>query len=221
MSTQVARRERRQLELRQRILAAASELFGEQGVHATKVSEICASADVAYQTFFNYFRSKEGLVRELVGSGCDFVVAAVEEAHREGATTGDRIALLFSRIIGVTMGAGPMHHELLVETFRASVADADPEGERRIQEAIAALVRSGIEAGEVTRRHEPEDLVLLVFGALDRLMHEWASAADYPIAERSPRLARLLAHAIAPAPDEVPRPHWHDRRPIRREGKAQ
>lgn len=215
MSIPIPRRERRQLELRQRILAAGAELFGEQGVHATKVSEICAGADIAHQTFFNQFGSKEGLVRELVASGCDFVVSAVEEAHREGATTSARIALLFSRIIDATTGAGPMHHELLVETFRASQADADPEGERRIQAAIGALVSSGIEAGEVTRRHELEDLVLLVFGALDRLMHEWANAPDYPIAERSPRLARLLAHAIVPAPDERPPRHRPRDRSVR------
>ena len=64
MSIQVTRRARRQLELRQRILTAAAELFGEQGVNATKVSEICASADIAHQTFFNQFGSKEALVRD-------------------------------------------------------------------------------------------------------------------------------------------------------------
>jgi len=199
MSRHTTRRERRLLETRQRILTAAAELFGEQGVQATKVAEICASADVAHQTFFNHFPTKADLVRELAAAGRDFVVSAVDEAHREGATTGVRIAHFFTRILDATTGTGPMHHELLVETIHAAETDADSVRDRRIHDAIGALVRSGIEAGEVTRRHEPEDLVLLVFGALHSLMLEWANAPDYPIAERAERMARLLAHAIAPA----------------------
>ncbi len=201
------RRQRRLLETRQRILTAAAELFGEQGVQATKVSDICESADIAHQTFFNHFRGKADLVRELVAAGCDFVAAAALEAQREGETTGTRIALFFSRILDATTGAGPMHHELLAETFRAAERDADREGLDRIREAILALVRSGIGAGEVTRRHAPEDLARLVFGTLHTLMFEWASAPDFPIAERAEHMARLLAHAIAPAPEErAPRP---------------
>lgn len=196
------RRERRQLETRQRILTAAAELFGEHGVQATKVSDICQSADIAHQTFFNHFRSKADLVRQLVAAGCDFVAAAAFEAQREGETTGARIAVFFSRILDATTGTGPMHHELLAETFRASQTDADAEGLERIREGILALVRSGIDSGEVTRRHAPEDLARLVFATLHTLMFEWASAPEFPIAERAQQMARLLGHAIAPGPGE-------------------
>jgi AcrR family transcriptional regulator len=215
--TTTTRRERRQLETRQRIVAAAAELFGEQGVQATKVTDICESADIAHQTFFNHFRSKADLVRELVAAGCDFVAAAAFEAQREGETTGARIALFFCRILDATTGAGPMHHDLLAETFRAAQTDADREGLDRIREAILALVHSGIAAGDVTRRHAPEDLALLVFGTLHTLMFEWASAPGYPIAERAEHMARLLARSIAPAPDErAPRRRSHLGRQRRR-----
>src|SRR5262245_18496765 len=218
MSRSTTRRDRRRLETRQRILAAGAELFGERGVSATKVSDICDSADVALQTCINHFRSKDDLVRELVTEGYDFVVAAIEEAHREGGATGERIARLFSRIVDATAGAGPMHHELLVETFRVSQAEADPEGESRIQQAIGRLVRAGIASGDVTRRHAPEDLVRLVYGALNLLMFEWASAPDYPVVENARRMARLLADAIAPTPERrAPRPRSpRSRRPRRR-----
>jgi hypothetical protein len=102
-------------------------------------------------------------VRELVAEGYDFVVTSIEGAHREGGTIGERIARLFSRILDATTGAGPMHHELLVETFRVSQSETDPEGESRIHQAIGQLVRAGIANGEVTRRHAPEDLVRLVY----------------------------------------------------------
>jgi AcrR family transcriptional regulator len=217
MSRSTSRRDRRQLETRQRILTAAAELFGERGVQATKVTEICERADIAHQTFFNHFPTKAELVRELVAAGCEFVAATALEAQREGANTGAWISLFFSRILDATTGVGPMHHELVAETFRAAQADADHQGLDRIREAIRTLMLAGIEAGEVTRRHPPEDLALLVFGTLHTLMFEWANAPDYPIAERAERMARLLAHAVAPASDEqTPRSPARSTRPSQR-----
>ncbi|MFP8874097.1 MAG: TetR family transcriptional regulator [Myxococcota bacterium] len=59
----LGRRERRKLETRARIVAAATELFVEKGFPATKVAEICARVDIAHKTFFNYFPSKQHLLR--------------------------------------------------------------------------------------------------------------------------------------------------------------
>ena len=45
----LSRYERRRRETRGRILAAAGELFGQQGVEKTTVLDICERADVAQQ----------------------------------------------------------------------------------------------------------------------------------------------------------------------------
>jgi AcrR family transcriptional regulator len=46
----VTRTERRKQEVREKILAAAFDLFLTQGVNATKIEEICERADVANRT---------------------------------------------------------------------------------------------------------------------------------------------------------------------------
>jgi AcrR family transcriptional regulator len=51
----VNRLERRKREVREKILAAAFELFLRQGVAATTIEQICEHADVANRTFFNHF----------------------------------------------------------------------------------------------------------------------------------------------------------------------
>src|SRR5690625_7513886 len=61
----MGRRERRKQEVRGRITEAAIELFAEKGCEQTTVEEICALADVARKTFYNYFPSKQCLVRDL------------------------------------------------------------------------------------------------------------------------------------------------------------
>src|SRR5260370_42220187 len=48
---------------RERLLAAASDLFYEEGVHTVGVDRIVARAEVAKATLYTLFGSKDGLVR--------------------------------------------------------------------------------------------------------------------------------------------------------------
>jgi AcrR family transcriptional regulator len=57
-------RERRRLETRERIVAAAADLFAERGFDAVSVVEIARRAGVVEKTVFNHFPVKEGLVFE-------------------------------------------------------------------------------------------------------------------------------------------------------------
>ena len=77
-------------------------------IEATKVADICARADVAHQTFFNHFPTKQDLVREIARTGHDFFVAAIETAITEGRSTGERLARLFAAIPEAAATAGPM-----------------------------------------------------------------------------------------------------------------
>lgn len=54
---------------RQLILDAALELFANNGYHRTSISAIAKSAGIAKGLLYNYFKSKEQLVIELMKSG--------------------------------------------------------------------------------------------------------------------------------------------------------
>ncbi len=51
---------------KRRILSACVKLFIEQGYNQTTMSEILALADVSAGTFQNIFRTKDGVLMELV-----------------------------------------------------------------------------------------------------------------------------------------------------------
>jgi len=194
----VSRSERRRQATADRISEAAARLFGERGFAATTISDICERADVARQTFFNHFASKQELVEELARRGHDFFLEALETAQREGHDTGERIAALFRLIHESTVAVGPMHQDLLAEVARVVHGVSDPERMGAMRRGVEKLLRAGRAQGDVSRAHALEDQAALVIGALQFLTFEWTHRADFPIAERSARMARLLADALAP-----------------------
>lgn len=208
MSTVAAqsRAERRRRETADRIVEAAATLFAESGIAATTVTGICERADVARQTFFNHFPSKLDLVHELALRGHAFFLETLEEARREGTDTGDRIARFFAGLHAAASAAGPMHQELVAEVTRVSVELADEQFVGSLNHGVEKLLRAGRMEGDVSRRHALEDQVMLVLGALQSLFFEWTHRKEFPIAERSGRMARLLANVLAPRPDEAPKP---------------
>lgn len=60
--------ERKKKEIRNRIIAAAGELFSQQGFENTTMDQIAAKAAVARKTLYNYFPFKEAIADEYVRS---------------------------------------------------------------------------------------------------------------------------------------------------------
>src|SRR4051812_49890122 len=71
---------------RRQILDAAVRVFARQGFHATRVSDIADEAGVAYGLVYHYFRSKDEVLNELFSERWSLLLAAIEEADRDGAT---------------------------------------------------------------------------------------------------------------------------------------
>ena len=194
-----SRAERRKQGTRDRIVEAAGALFVEQGYGAATVEAICQRADIARQTFFNHFASKDALLDALVAAGRTFVRALVDRACEEGASTGERLHVLFEGFADVATHLGPNGHELIAEALRhAHTPERDSEAVRL---AFERLVQKGLEDGDVTAAHRIDDLVSLVRGAFTMHVSQWAArrpSAGAPAA--AIRMATLLADAIACRP---------------------
>ena len=94
----IGRRERRKLEVRSRIYAAARELFAKQGFEQTTVDEIAHVADVAPATFFNHFQTKQALITLMTGEVIDHLHALTVESYVKFFTDGYYIAVLLRTI---------------------------------------------------------------------------------------------------------------------------
>ena len=201
--TELSRRERRKLEVRQRILDAATGLFDAQGFQATTVADICERADVAQKTFFNYYPSKQDLFRELSVLGLESVLLDVETARKEGRTTRARLEGFFRVVAERTKESNATHRELLTDMVHAVHESSDNSAHaRKLHDAFGALVQDGLEAGDVTTRHAPETLTEMILGAYYVLMFSYANVEDFPIRTQALAAARFLADAFEPAAEE-------------------
>ncbi len=194
----LGRRERRKLELRDRIRAAGLELFEAQGVEATKIQAICQRADIAQKTFFNYFPTKRHLLREIAQVSLGELLLDIEAVRKLPASTGEKVRAFFAGVADNAEEAGPMRRELLTEVIHlAHESGSEHRQAQQLRDAFGGIVSDGLEAGELTDRYGAETLTEMLMGAFYVQMFNWAHLDAYPLREHAAEAARFLADSMA------------------------
>jgi len=194
----LGRRERRKLELRDRIRAAGLELFEAQGVEATKIQAICQRADIAQKTFFNYFPTKRHLLREIAQVSLGELLLDIEAVRKLPASTGEKVRAFFAGVADNAEEAGPMRRELLTEVIHlAHESGSEHRQAQQLRDAFGGIVSDGLEAGELTDRYGAEALTEMLMGAFYVQMFNWAHLDAYPLREHAAEAARFLADSMA------------------------
>jgi AcrR family transcriptional regulator len=191
------RRERRKLEVRNRIVEAAIALFDQQGFHATKVSEICDRADVVNKTFFNHFPTKQHLIREIAEAQLGTLADDIRNAREQPGGTRERLVWFFERIADNIDAAGPMRRELVTELIHATQGSTD--GSRQsllLQEAFAGIVRDGRVSGDVAATHPISTQAEVLLGTFYALMFGWAHIPGYALRRHAMAAAKFMGDAL-------------------------
>ena len=79
MTETINRRERKKLHSKKAITEAAIKLFEQQGFSSTSIADIMNEADLGIGTFYNYFQSKEDILKILLGE----IIAKINQAYEE------------------------------------------------------------------------------------------------------------------------------------------
>ncbi|MEU4539948.1 helix-turn-helix domain-containing protein [Streptosporangium sp. NPDC023825] len=178
----VSKRARKAQETRQRILAAALELFVRDGYGATNLQDVAGQAGVAVQTIYFVFGNKRALLKELVDvtiAGDDEPVATMDRRWYTDAlaadTAHDMVRAYVTGTTSILERAAPIG-----KVLEGAVA-SDPE--------VAALWPHEVDPRYVVHREAAEALVAKP-GARERLPAE--EAADLLFGLLSPELYLLF-----------------------------
>jgi AcrR family transcriptional regulator len=201
----LTRRARRKLEVRNRIINAAVELFDRHGFAATKVASICERADIAHKTFFNHFPAKQDLLREIASVYLGTLLEDLEQTRKQPGTTRDRIHYFFEKIAENTESVRPMHRELVTEVVHViHQSGSESEHAQKLQHAFGSIIEEGVASGDITNRHPPETLTDILMGAFYALMFNWSNLSDYPIRQQAIASAEFLAEAMCSSAPVLP-----------------
>ena len=175
------RRARKKARTREEIRAAAQAMFAARGFEAVTIADIAATADVAVQTVFNHFATKEDLFFDgrtpwVEGAAAavrarpasvpplralrDYLVAAVValgdpqagEERRSYVATVEASPTLRARELEVVSEAEQRLREALVEVWTADDAHPRPEHPETVAALIAATWLAAARVLVVSRR---------------------------------------------------------------------
>jgi AcrR family transcriptional regulator len=158
--------------VRQRLLAAATDLFARKGYAATTVREIVDSARVTKPVLYYYFANKEGIYLELMRLTFSNVDYLLDFSRGQKGNTREKLLRFCDRAFSLFMQN--------IEAIRVMYAiyygphqgapffDFDAY-HLKFQEGIRGLVEEGIRKGEF-RRGEAENMTWAILGAVNVAM---------------------------------------------------
>jgi AcrR family transcriptional regulator len=196
-----SRRTRKRHATRDRILAAAAELFATRGMVAT-MEEIADAADVAPATVFNHFPTKsailEGLATDLFAAMADGI-AAQRGSEAPLAQRLDALADVLGAIVG---DAYRGLHDLLRQLVYAT-AQTHYRGDAmaRLQLVWSAFIYEGQQRGEIRTDADAAFLALTARAVILAALLNWLDDPRYPLAPRLRQTTALLRDALARRPD--------------------
>jgi AcrR family transcriptional regulator len=190
------KREQGKAARRESIYLAALELFRTQGYEETTVSQITTQAGVAKGTFFNYFPTKDAVLRHM----------GAREVARLGAGVlsggGGSALSKLKRFLGALAGSLETNRQLVTLIFQSGISVQQlmvgDAGGFSVQPTASLLIRQAQRIGEINPVFEP-DLLAAALDALylQQLVRWCASEKPYPLAERLTGLVDLLMLGIA------------------------
>ena len=201
-------RERKKLETRDRIRAAAAELFTRHGYGAATMRQIAARAHVGLGTLFNYAGDKRDLVFLIFNEELNAITDVALAAPRPAQPLAAQLLAVFA-VHYRWLAAKPALARILLQelTFYSSGKQAATfhSIRKRLIDGVEALVRGARERGEVLTKEKPALIARHIFFTYSASLRWWI-AAPHPDPEAGIReLKRLLVLQVQGLRARTPR----------------
>jgi AcrR family transcriptional regulator len=181
------RRERKRREVRERLCAAALELFVEHGYEATTMDQIGERADVARATVFNYFPQKVGFLEEWGVQRRARVAELLEEQQTALRPAPEHLRAYLRALAALNEGSRRESAVLLDAAAHFGRLFQDPS----LETDLASVIRAGQDAGAVEPAVDPRQAGSLLAAGYFSTVLQWAAAEPVPF-DLGDRLESML-----------------------------
>jgi AcrR family transcriptional regulator len=201
-------REKKKLETRDRIRAAAAELFTRHGYGAATMRQIAARAHVGLGTLFNYAEDKRDLVFLIFNEELNAITDVALAAPRPGQPLAAQLLAVFA-VHYRWLATKPALARILLQelTFYSSGKQAATfhSIRKRLIDGVESLVRQAQERGEIQEKEKPALIARHIFFTYSASLRWWI-AAPHPDPEAGiSDLKRLLALQVQGLKARAPR----------------
>jgi AcrR family transcriptional regulator len=188
---------------RDRILAAARELFAARGFEAVTMAEVARRAGVARATVFNHFGSKHALVEAITESVFDYYAGMLERAladERSSAPT--LVRALFDQMgLGIQALHG-FYRSVFREIMKLQVGleegGAVAQASDRAHARLERLLARGQARGELSREYAAADLAHAFTSLSNGTINHWLYGdTSEPLRTRMSRAAEIFLGSVA------------------------
>jgi len=163
------------------IMQAALELFGHSGYHSTSISKIAQEAGISKGLIYNYFESKEDLLKRIVLDAIEKGEHLIDEAMSRSDDPFKQLQYLLE--ISVDMVKSNLHYWKLV-TSLAFQGDVLTPIEDVLAEKNKVAMELGIDLFRKTGVQDPLKEALMFGAVIDgMLMHYMHLGEEYPLEE--------------------------------------
>ena len=170
---------------REKLLAAAVELFAERGTEGS-LEEVAKRAGVGIGTLYRHFPTRDALVEAAYRNEVAQLRAAADELLSEQPADA-ALESWMARFVGYASAKRGMRDAL--HSIAGGGSDLFAETRGQVTEAVAVLLEAGAEAGTLRRDVEAED-VLRAMGAIWMV----ADGDDFP--EQALRVLGLVMDGL-------------------------
>ena len=182
-------REKKKHRTRADILAAAAECFEREGYRNANMRDIAASADVAYQTLYNYFPSKARIARALLAQDA----GDAEALPGDEADVVARLAAFADSLARrVFAGDREVWRAAVVEAIRNDATPAAGCLDPMLRERVVELLDAAQQHGHLDAYLDTAAMASVAESLVGSALLDWVTTGEGD----ADAAARALAHRI-------------------------
>lgn len=209
-SAALGQRERNKLDKRERIRAAARELFVKHGYSATTMRDIASCAHVGLGTLFSYADDKRDLVFLIFNEDLAALTARALAAPRAGSSLVAQLLAVF-RVHYQEFARNAAIARLALQELTFYSAGKQAESFNAVRQTliagVEALVRAAQTSGHVRSQPSAERIARLIFFEYAMAVRYWLATPDPDPAagvRELQTLLELLFEGLTPRSTDIP-----------------